>query len=383
MGNISIDVITAQSEKSKKRVCGDVIHFERNVESTLLLCADGLGSGIKANIAATLTASRLSTLLKLGFSIKNAYARLEETMNDARINGLPFAAFTVVRILPNGITTLYSYEMPPFIILRSGRCETLSGRAIHGEKAKAYEANIQLKPGEGLFVVSDGITQAGMGNGYTFGWTIEGVANFMNDRLSEDVSPDELPEMIVQRADIMSRGTSGDDCSVIYARAKEEKALAVLTGPPGNNRSDEEVVLRFLSMPGKKAVCGGTTADIAARIMGKEIKPLTLPTHTKSPPLYSIDGIDLTTEGAITLNQLYNILDDAPWAFESLAEGAGDLYNLMMESDRIQFMVGAGENAVARDHFYEKRGILTRRRIIPLMVEKLKQMGKVVSVEMV
>jgi hypothetical protein len=156
--------------------------------------------------------------------------------------------------------------------------------------------------------------------------------------------------------------------------------VIVFTGPPLSPDRDAEVVGRFLDSEGCKIVCGGTTAGIVARYLGTEaiVDPKSL--HPYCPPRYILEGVDYATEGVITLNQLYNLLDASPRVLEE-RNVVTELYETLCAADVIEFIVGTSENPEGSSQPFLQQGVLGRRQIVPLLAEKLRSQGKLVTIE--
>lgn len=379
---LHIEVDAIQTSKKPDTPCGDVWLAERTTESTTVILADGIGSGVKANICATMAASRLQELLRRGFSLRQAFSSLVRTMHEARGTDLPYAVFSVIRLLNDGEATALTYEMPNPLLLGPQGASIIQQRTFTLESEIIGEANLFLEPGEGLMIMSDGITQAGMGCGLRLGWTSEGVNSFVEDCLNERVPLKHIPQAVHNQARDYWGGTRGDDCSVVLAHCRRGEILNVLTGPPLDRNRDPEFAGLFLGREGRKVVCGATTARIVAKRLGK---PLGVDQDTRSaiaPPQYFLDGVDLVTEGAVTLTQVFNILGADPTSFEP-DTGVTNLCELLRRADRINFIVGRASNEGHADISFRQRGIIPRTTLVPLLAERLRQDGKLVVVEFV
>ncbi|MDD3926993.1 MAG: SpoIIE family protein phosphatase [bacterium] len=380
MGYVHVEVEWAQSPKKPGRPCGDVVVYERTPSAVTVICSDGLGSGIKANIAATMCAHRLQELLRQGFSLRRAFNSVMTTMNAARGTDMPYAVFTVLRILNDGAATVLSYEMPPPILLGPRQASVLPQRTMKVGHELVGEVNCYVEPGDGIVIMSDGITQAGLGCGMKDGWQAEGVSRYVTDCLSEGVSINHMPAYVHQRAREIWGTAAGDDCTVALAACRWGTTVNVLTGPPLNPSLDREVIERFMQAEGRKVVCGASTAKMLAERLGRV---LTVDQDNRSlvtPPSYHIDGIDLVTEGAVTLNQVYNIIDEDPEEYEPDTSVTA-LCDMFRTADRVNFTVGRAANPGHGRIDFRMRGLLPRTRIIPLIAERLRAAGKLVTEE--
>ncbi|MHB0999554.1 MAG: SpoIIE family protein phosphatase [Armatimonadota bacterium] len=381
-GYIHVEIETAQTSKKAGAPCGDVVAYERTETSTTLVCSDGIGSGIKANIAAEMCVSRLLQLLRQGNSLRKAFTSMAATMDKAKGTDMPYAVFTVVRILNDGVATVLSYEMPPPIFVTSRYANVLPQRTVTMDTSLIGEANCHVEPGEGILVVSDGITQAGLGAGLANGWGPEGVSQFISDRLRERINLSSIPKFVVQEARQVWGNVQGDDCTAALASCRWGKTVHILTGPPSNPIKDRPTVKQFLMLDGVKVVCGGTTSKIVADYLGTEVRVESNPRSTLAPAKYEVDGVDLVTEGAVTLNQMYNVFDEDPDNFDE-ESGVTELQELLRTADRVHFMIGRAENPANKDISFRQRGILTRQAIIPLICKKLQEAGKLVVIEFI
>ncbi|MEN6355801.1 MAG: SpoIIE family protein phosphatase [Armatimonadota bacterium] len=379
-GYIHVEVDTQQVSKRPGDVCGDVVAYERTPSSCMIVVSDGMGHGIKAHIAAQMCVSRVLELLRQGISLRKAFSSLVNTLEQAKGTDLPYAVFTVARILNDGVTTVLSYEMPPPIFVTRRYSQVLRRRTTMEGHSLVGEANCHLSTDEGILIVTDGITQAGLGMGLPNGWTVDGTSQYISDCLSAGASLMGVPGCVLNRARELWNAGLGDDCTVALASCRKGRTVNILTGPPSNNKKDHEVIQRFMMMDGVKVVCGGTTAQIVAKALGKPLLMEPNPQSMLAPPRHIIDGIDLVSEGAVTLNQVYNVLDEDYKVFDE-ESGVTQLHRYLREADRINIMLGGAINPATTDISFRQKGILTRQTIIPLIAEKLKDAGKLVVIE--
>jgi len=340
-----------------------------------------MGSGIRANVAATLHASRLLELEKQGISLRDAFARVVGTIHEDRGKTPMYAAMAVARILHSGEATVLTYDMPAPILAGTLHASLLPQRLFHADAALLGETNCHLGDGEGICLVSDGITQAGIGKQFRDGWGDEQAARYLDALLARKFPLERVPDELNGRARQHWGDKLGDDCTVVLAHCRSGKQLSILTGPPCHPSVDREFVERFLSTPGWKVVCGATTAKIVARHLGKELEMDQDENTLVAPPSYRIDGIDLVTEGAITLTQVYNILEEDPSRYEEWS-GVTQLCDLLRDADRIHFFVGTASNPGNLSIAFQQKGILPRTRTVPLIRERLTKAGKLVVVDM-
>ena len=382
MGYIHVEIDVAQTPKKIGGVCGDSVASFRTPESTVILLADGIGSGIKANIYANMAIARLEKLLEKGFSLRRAFSSLVATMHESRGSDMPYAVFTVIRILNNGEATVLAYEMPEAIFVGRHSATILQRRNFTLGLEVISESNLFLEPGEGLLMFSDGVTLAGIGGKTRLGWSSSEVCRFVNDRIVAGEKKKKLYQRVHQQACELWGVPSGDDCTVVAAFCRQGKVVTIFTGPPASRGDDKKVVENFLSQPGIKIVCGATTAQIVASYLQKELKINLSDVSMIAPPGYSIESIDLVTEGAVTLNQLYNILDADPVYFEP-DSSVTRLYDTIIDADRINFIVGTTTNVGHGDIAFRQQGIIPRVKIVELLARRLAETGRLIDIKKV
>jgi hypothetical protein len=212
------------------------------------------------------------------------------------------------------------------------------------------------------------------------GWGLDGVTQFVNDRLANGVPTKLISQYVHSRARELWGAAHGDDCTAALAVCRWGKTVNILTGPPKAASEDHQVASRFLLAEGTSVVCGATTAKIVARHLGVNLSVEQDPHSVLAPPKYAVDGIDLVTEGAVTLNQVYNVLDEDPGNLE-VETGVTQLCELLRSADRVNFTVGRAQNPAHGDISFRQRGILPRETIVPLIGEKLREAGKLVVIE--
>ncbi len=380
MNYVHVDIEVSQSSKRDKQPCGDVVKYFRTPNCTTIIISDGMGSGIKANIAATMCIARLEELVKSGFTLRQAFSNLVKTMEEARNNELPYAVFTIARILSDGLVTVLTYEMPPVFTLSKHHSMVLENRSMMIEKGVVKESDFKIQPGDALVFLSDGIEQAGLGKGYIHGWGDEGIQRFIDDQLQNGAIYREIPELLRREAINKWKGRQEDDCTVVAAYFRPGKTINIFTGPPTNSDNDSKIVEEFFASPGLKIVCGATTAKIVARETGAELEMEENYTSNITPVNYYLDGTDLVTEGAVTLNQVYNVWDEDTSTLDK-DNPVTDLYSLLSVVDRVNFFVGMAQNPANSDISFAQMGILNRSKIVKLLAEKLENDGKLVVIK--
>lgn len=364
--------------KSGHRHCGDVVFVMRRQDLTIVILADGIGSGIEARVAATLAAEYLFSLLKENFTGSAAVKALIRSLRRAKLNHGPWAALNVVFISSSGEMNAYSYESPqPFIITARG-LEAPVFQPLHWDGEVVQEVSTHLRPNEGLLLFSDGVTQAGLGRGLPRGWGEAGVKSFLSSAgLDSPVHAAAIPAALARKAATFNDNRPADDITVLTLVMQKPKVLNILTGPPGRREDTAKVMAAFLAKEGLKAVCGGTTTHLLAKQMG--VTPQVVPGKFGAPAHYELDGIALASEGTVTLNRVNNIFDAPELAIEA-GYGIARLLELLYEADEIHFWVGQAANP-AHSSTLKPAGFQTRNEVVAELAEKLQGAGKLAVVK--
>lgn len=373
--------------KSKEELCGDNVQIIRNPEHTIAVLADGLGSGVKASILSTMTAKIISTLLKERLSIEEAVSTLLLTLPVCKIRNLSYSTFSLVSIDNEGNTYITEFDNPSLILIRNGKHLSLpfEKKSIDGYSVK--KSFVRLMPDDEMYLVSDGVIHAGIGTSLSLGWQFENVAKYI-EKLQKDKEKSIFEKVldITGTCYTFYNSQPGDDCSVVGIKAKSERHGVIMIGPPIDKARDAEVVNILMEKGALKAVCGGTAANIVARVTNKQIFPSIEFPDPKVPPTATIDGIDLVTEGVVTLSKALEMLKKVQSGnlhslnFSSKKDGASSLLKFMLtRCTHIKFLVGMTLNPAHKDFEFENSMI--KHKIVEDLVSIVQGFGKIVTVK--
>lgn len=382
-----IEVDHFQAGKKGQSAVGDVFMSRKIAEEgrTVLVLADGLGSGIKARVLATLTATMALKYVTADIGVRRASEIVMKTLPVCSERKIGYATFTIVDLHRDGTVRIIEYDNPPVMLVRDGRAVDLAKNEIMVETAHlgprpVYYSRFRAEPGDRIVLCSDGVTQSGMGRPETpLGWTAERAAAFVLDRLKRDntLSARRLARDVVHRGEANDDFKAADDisCAVVYLR--RPRRLRVLTGPPIDKARDAELAKLVRDCDGRVAVCGGTTASIVARELGREVRVNLDEIDPVVPPASAMEGAALVTEGTITLNRVAELLESGADPETQKSNAAVRLLKLFLESDEIEFVVGTKINDAHQDPNLPVELDIRRtliRRIVRLLNDKhLKQ----------
>jgi len=299
---VYIDVFHHSLLKSGEELCGDIVEVVRLLDSTIIVLSDGLGSGVKANILATLTSKIAATMLKEGADIFETVDTIVKTLPVCKVRDLAYSTFTLIKIEDSGRVYMAEYDNPPFFLIRNGQhCEVpKKDIIIHGKTVS--ECTFNLEEGDVFTVVSDGVTHSGLGDFLSLGWKWEGVKEYLQKIYSTDKTVRDMAKDLLDVCMVFDGGNPGDDTTALIIKADREKHVDLFSGPPQNPGDDRHAVSRFMSGRGKKIICGGTAANIASRELKRALNVNMDFSDKNVPPTASMEGIDLITEGVLTIS---------------------------------------------------------------------------------
>lgn len=353
MNKYFIEIGHKSIQKYKQNVCGDVFMSRKLPDEgrTIAVLSDGLGSGIKANILATMTASMALNFTRANQPVEVCAESIRNTLPMDETRKINYSTFTITDIEFDGETTILEYGNSQFLLFRNGE----------GLKEDSIEQNIQTEITVSRFkailedriiLFSDGVSQSGMGRAdMPFGWDPEDFHDYVSLVLRENpgISAQDLAEQIVNRSLTNDILTAKDDitCAVIYFR--KPRNLLICTGPPYKKERDKTMASAVATFDGEKLICGGTTAQIIARELNREIEVDLFGGGEGIPPSAAMEGVDLVTEGILTVGKVAEWLEHKELSEIPLNNPAGKVIQLLLAHDKIHFLVGTRINEAHQD----------------------------------
>ena len=383
IGEIPIDFGKVSLNKKKEKICGDYYTVITEPESVILVLSDGLGSGVKANILATLTAKMLSIMIAGKVAIRTAVKAVADTLPVCSVRNLAYATFTVMVAQENEICLL-QYDNPDAILLRNGKsidyCRDIQ---MFGEK-EIHQSYFQFQEGDLLILMSDGVTNAGMGKTTYGGWGREEVVKFCEQRWREEISAQEMASAIGNAGLDLNLDETDDDLTVLVMKGMKKKVVNIMVGPPADREDDRSYFETFFQKEGMHVVCGGTTAKLVADYLHTKVINIPDSGSEDVPAMSEIKGIDLVTEGLLTLQKLMEYYEDFSedrLYFNRLIkkkDGAAELFRILFtEATEINFFFGnaLNENYTALHIDREKKKELALE-----LIDNLEAEGKKVKI---
>ncbi|MDO4313538.1 MAG: SpoIIE family protein phosphatase, partial [Eubacteriales bacterium] len=306
--SVSVDICWKSFNKNHEELCGDKVEVLKTGDSDIVILADGMGSGVKANILATLTSKILGTMFLEGAEIDACVETIAKTLPICKEREVAYATFSILQIFHDGEAYLVEFDNPKCIFIRNGQIMDYpyQERLIEGKKIREYRFKVELN--DCFVLMSDGVIWAGAEETMNYNWEWEDMAQYTLGCTKETLSAARLAAMLSQVCYDLYGQKPGDDTTVAVTRVIRRRTVNIFTGPPTNKEDDERLMYDFMKQEGKKVVCGGTSANIASRILKKEIVTLVEYADPQVPPMASIEGLDLVTEGVLTIGKALDLL---------------------------------------------------------------------------
>jgi hypothetical protein len=352
MNDLCADIGYKSINHVGEELCGDHVDVvEENENSTVIVVADGLGSGVKASILSTLTSKIISTMMAAGLPIEECVSTIAATLPVCSLRGVAYSTFTIIHLLNNEVAEIIQYDNPHVIIIRDFAVYNYPKTEMNIDGKKIYKSVIKLQEDDVFIAMSDGCPHAGIGGKYNFGWKREDIADYMIACVAGGYTAKNLSTMLVDECDKLYGHKPGDDTTACVVKIRKREPMNILFGPPSNRDDANRMMALFFSKEGKHIICGGTTSSIAAKYLGKPLQASLNFTRSDVPPIAKIEGVDLVTEGVITMNKVIEYAKDyleenslyEEWNFKK--DGASLISRLLFEeATDINFYVGRAIN---------------------------------------
>lgn len=386
MNNLCMDIGYYSLNKFGEQLCGDHVDVAQSPDHSIVVLADGLKSGVKASILSTLTAKILTTMLEGGMELEECVRTIAATLPVSSEHGVAYSTFSVIRTTENREAELIVYDNPHIILLRGGKRYEFPKTILEVDGKTIYMAKIPVQLGDIFIALSDGAIGAGPGKAMNPNWKRENIADFMEMMADGDFTAKTLATMLIGECENLYEGQPQDDTTACVVKVRERNQVNLMIGPPSRRGDEKTMMSLFFSKAGKHIVCGGTTSQLAADFLGVPLDPSADYLDPEIPPTSKIAGVDLVTEGAITINRVLsyaqNYLEDnqsyAQWSYKP--DGASQIARLLFEeATDIDFYVGQAINPAHQDESSPVNSTI-KMRLISELSECLKKMGKRIKV---
>ena len=352
MNDLCADIGYKSVNHYGEELCGDHVDIiEQDENSTVIVLADGLGSGVKASILSTLTSKIISTMMAEGLPIEECVSTIAATLPVCSVRGVAYSTFTIIHLKNNETAEIIQYDNPQVIVIRDEENYDYPKTEMNIGGKKIFKSVIKLRENDIFVAMSDGCPHAGIGISYNFGWKREDIISFVESLAPVGYTAKTLSTILVDECFKLYGGKPGDDATACIVRIRKREPMNILFGPPSNRDDANRMMSLFFSKEGKHIICGGTTSSIAAKYLNKPIKASLNFEKADVPPIAEIEGVDLVTEGVITVNKVLEYAKDylgenehyEHWSLKR--DGASLISRLLFEeATDINFYVGRAIN---------------------------------------
>jgi hypothetical protein len=366
-------------------VCDDAISTFQTEKQFFAILVSG---GWQVEGGAVSVAEKAASMLKQGILLKQVV--------DALLSALPkdkHIPFSLLEILGGNQASVVECDAPPLFMTRQGQLLSLPvlEEVSHGHLVR--ECQFTVKDGDHIAMVSEGYIRA-RGRIRPWGW--RDIADSIRRLTGTRCDAEQLLGALMRSYERLAQGgrgvrgeergvkslTSQKGVSVVAMFVRPIRTATVWSGPPVKRAAEKQVLDNLMSEPGARILCGDTTAEIAARLLGAELmmEPPPEDGWAEVPPVSKLEGVSLVTEGVVTMGKARERMAGAQRIRDLRQEdGATRLARLLLTADKIHFLVGLAINPA---QVADKAGKVPLRRIVieDLMTD-LKARGKIVSVE--
>ncbi len=387
MNDLCADIGYKSINHYGEQLCGDHVDIvEPDDNSTVIVLSDGLGSGVKASILSTLTSKIISTMMAEGLSIEECVSTIAATLPVCSVRGVAYSTFTIIHLKNNLTAEVIQYDNPSVILIRNGVNYEYPKTEMNIGGKKILRSVIRLCENDIFVAMSDGCPHAGIGVAYNFGWKMEDIISFIEMLAPAGYTAKTLSTMLVDECDKLYGQKPGDDATACVVKIRKREPMNILFGPPSNRDDADRMMSLFFSKAGKHIICGGTTSAIASRYLHKPLKATLNFENSDIPPIAEIEGVDLVTEGVITMNRVIEYAKDylgenkyyEQWSFNR--DGASLISRMLFEeATDINFYVGRAINP-AHQNPDLPINFSIKMNLVEELSKALKKMGKRIKV---
>ena len=387
MNDLCADIGYNSLNKYGEILCGDHVELvEQGENSMVIVLADGLGSGVKASILSTLTSKIISTMMAADMSIEDCVETIAHTLPVCSVRQVAYSTFTIIHIIDGTEAEIIQYDNPAVIVLRDGENVNYPTEALDIAGKKILKSKIRIQEGDVIIALSDGAPHAGIGVTLNLGWKRENIIDFIRSFCHVGFTAKTLTTMLLDECFSLYGGKPGDDTTVCTVKIRRRKPMNLVIGPPSSPGDCSRMMSMFFSKEGKHIVCGGTTSNIASEYLHKPLNTRLDYFDNDIPPTAELEGVDLVTEGIITINRVLTYAQDYLKDNESYKvwgckkDGASLIARLLFEeATDINFFVGMAVNP-AHQNPSLPINFSIKMKLVDQLAECLKKMGQKIKV---
>lgn len=380
-----IDIAVESLNKFQEELCGDHVEITENEYSKIIVLSDGLGSGVKANILSTLTSNICSTMLRLGSNIIEVLETLEKTLPVCKVRELAYSTFSIIQIYNDHRVQIIEFGNPRVVYIRNGELLKLSEQKIKFKEKEIVQSFTTYKKGDTISIFSDGVVHTGIGKYIYLGWQWEEVVRVLKTKSVKTKTAKSIAKDIIDICNVFSDFEPGDDTTCVVIKIRDIEKVTLFSGPPKEVEKDEDVIHDLIYSRGKRVVCGGTAANICSRVLKKQIQTNFNYDNPNIPPYAKIDGVDLVTEGVLTINEAVRILNESdqedfnPKVLQN-DNGASKLADMIInDCTHLDILIGNSINPAHQNPFFPDDLNIKWKTTLAL-IKAVERLGKTVKI---
>lgn len=387
MNSLCTDIGFHSLFKHGEQLCGDHVEaVNTDDNSQIIVLADGLGSGVKASILSTLTSKIISTMMAENLPIEECVSTIASTLPVCQVRQVAYSTFTIIKITNSSEAEIIQYDNPHVIMLRDGKYYPMDETSMTIDEKVIYKSKVSVREGDVFLAMSDGTIHAGVGKSLNFGWQRDDIIDFMETMYAPELTAKTLATILLDECNRLYENEPGDDTTVCAIKIRHREPVNLMIGPPSSPDDVNKMMSLFFSKAGKHIVCGGTTSSLAAQFLGKQVKPSLGYVDPEVPPIAYVEGIDLVTEGVITINKVLTYAQSyladneyyTHWDYKK--DGASLIAKMLFEeATDINFYVGRAVNP-AHQNPDLPINFSIKMRLVDELCECMRKMGKRIKV---
>lgn len=379
-----IDEAHASINKHGEELCGDSVQVIRKKNYIMVAVADGLGSGVKANILSTLTSKIVSKMLDMGANLTDVVDTIAHTLPICKERNIAYSTFTVAMIIGDEVH-LVEYDNPSVFYFKNGKLTKIRKNEVIIYDKKIYESSFKIGLNDTIVIVSDGVIHAGVGGTLNLGWQWNNVSQYLEKIINILTDSSDICYQLISTCNSLYANKPGDDATAVVIRVNESKKTTIMIGPPISKEMDEWVVKKLIKSEGLKVVCGGTAAKIVGRVLKENVVTSVDYIDKELPPIAKIKGIDLVTEGVLTLRRTVELFkeyiekNNIGILKYAKNDGATKLFKILNYSTDISLLVGQAVNNAHQNPDFPI-DLRIKIKIVNELVDLLNKLGKNVEI---
>lgn len=311
MSEYFLDIGWKSIRHAGEELCGDHVDVINDHQGNLTaVVADGLGSGVRASILSTLTSKIISTMIAEGLPLKECVSTIASTLPVMKDKNVAYSTFTILHVSNGNTLHMVQYDNPSVILIRDGEIYDYAKKELQMDGKRIYSSELALQEGDMCIAMSDGCPYAGPGNTYNMTWKPADIAEYMQCLSFAGYDARTLASLLVEECNRLYEYRPADDATGLVLSVRKRKQVNILFGPPKKMGDTEKMMQLFFEEEGMHIVSGGSTSRMVARYLDTEVIPSGKISSDGIPPVSEIEGIDLVTEGVVTMNRVSEYAKD-------------------------------------------------------------------------